>query len=228
MKFTGKFRGDVNRLDNSVIKTINILRKKKILKTFVDVKIKKNIPVFSGLGGGTSNSFYLLKHLYKKKLDIKTIIKFEKEIGTDFRLFLNNQSYQKNLKKIHAFKQKFQFYFTLVFPNIRCSTKKIYSKVRKFNKVNHISYNRIKDKKIFIEYMKKEKNDLEHIVKKDHPVIKKVLHFLTNQEGCHYSRISGSGSICYGLFDKKKHAIKAYKKIKNKYPKYWSVITKTI
>ena len=30
--------------------------------------MKKNIPVFAGLGGGTGNSVFILKHLLKKKI----------------------------------------------------------------------------------------------------------------------------------------------------------------
>ena len=52
------------------------------------ITIKKNIPVFSGLGGGTSNAIYILKYFIKKKLNDKLLKIIEKKIGTDSRLFI--------------------------------------------------------------------------------------------------------------------------------------------
>ena len=43
--FKGKFRGKINLNKNSVIDTLKILRKIKILKNFYKITVKKNIPV---------------------------------------------------------------------------------------------------------------------------------------------------------------------------------------
>ena len=40
----------------------------KLIKDNYKVIIKKNIPVFSGLGGGTSNAYSILNILKKKKI----------------------------------------------------------------------------------------------------------------------------------------------------------------
>ena len=40
--------------------------------------------------------------------------------------------------------------------------------------------------------------------------------------------MSGSGSVCYGLFNSEIDAKKAFNKIKAKYPKFWFSIAKTI
>ncbi len=67
VKFKGKFANNINKSKNSVLKTLSLLRKKKIITTHYSVLINKNIPVFSGLGGGTSNAFTLAKYFLKKK-----------------------------------------------------------------------------------------------------------------------------------------------------------------
>ncbi len=41
------------------------------------------------------------------------------------------------------------------------------------------------------------------------------------KKGVTFSRISGSGSVCYGLFKSEKNAKKALNKLKIKYPKFW-------
>ena len=40
--------------------------------------------------------------------------------------------------------------------------------------------------------------------------------------------MSGSGSVCYGLFNNERTAKKALNKIKTKYPKFWFSIAKTV
>ena len=58
--------------------------------------------------------------------------------------------------------------------------------------------------------------------------IKKIILFLEKQEGCYLSRMTGSGSACYGLFKTKKTAKVIQKKIKKMFPKYWTAISRTI
>ena len=74
---------------------------------------------------------------------------FGKKIGSDFRLIFLNQGFVKNLKTIKTNKKNFKFYFLLVFPNIKCSTKNVYSKVNIFSKKINISPKKLTLKKIF-------------------------------------------------------------------------------
>ena len=73
-----------------------------------------------------------------------------------------------------------------------------------------------------------QKNELQSIVEKKHPIVKKLLIDISMKKGCYFSRMSGSGSVCYGLFSKENNAKKALNKIKTKYPKFWFSIAKTV
>ena len=88
------------------------------------------------------------------------------------------------------------------------------------------SYNKKNEK--FIEFLKNEKNDLEKTVIKIYPKIKELIDFIKSQKGCHFSRITGSGSACIGIFSNSNRAINAQKLVKLKYPKYWCVVSKSI
>ena len=66
INFVGKFKKEVNKKDNTVIKTLDFLRKKNLIKNYYKITITKNIPVYSGLGGGTGNAFFIIKKLIKK------------------------------------------------------------------------------------------------------------------------------------------------------------------
>ena len=136
IKFYGKFCNKVNKI-NTITKSLYILRKRGFIdKNFkYDIKIKKQIPVFSGLGGGSSNAAYLIKNLVeKKKLTEKNKSFFSKYIGSDLKLFFySNQIFQKKLYKITNLKSKIKLYFILVYPFLKCSTKEIYSNIRNLN-----------------------------------------------------------------------------------------------
>ena len=113
--FEGEFKKKISSKKNTIVDTLQILRKLGILKYFYKIIVKKNIPVFAGLGGGTSNSAFLVKHFVKNKINEKLINIFEKKIGSDFRLFLNNCSFQKKLGKVLKTKNNFSSYILIVF-----------------------------------------------------------------------------------------------------------------
>ena len=64
-----------------------------------------------------------------------------------------------------------------------------------------------------------KKNELQIIVEKKYPIVKTLLSDISVEKGCHFSRMSGSGSVCYGLFDseamQKKHFINSSPSILN-------------
>ena len=79
-----------------------------------------------------------------------------------------------------------------------------------------------------MKYLSRSRNDLQFVVEKKHPFLKKLLLDIKNEKGCHFSRMTGSGSVCYGLFEDKSDAKKALNKLKIKYPKFWFSLAKTV
>ena len=59
-------------------------------------------------------------------------------------------------------------------------------------------------------------------------MIKKLLIAIRNEQGCCFSRMTGSGSVCYGLFKDQITAKKALNKLKIKFPKFWISFAKTV
>ena len=228
VKFTGKFSRNINKKNNSISKVLNILRHKKLISNYYSVEIKKKIPVFAGLGGGSSNAAFLTQHLLRKKYD-KAILKIlEQKVGSDFRLFFHKQGFLKDLRTIKDLNKKNLLYFLLVFPNIKCSTRYIYSKVRKYSKKLDYDSKKINTRSKFIKLLNNYDNDLQSIVEKRYLVIKKIINEIKQKKGCYFSRMTGSGSVCYGVFLNKKTAKAALKRIKQKFPNYWSTFAKTI
>ena len=76
--------------------------------------------------------------------------------------------------------------------------------------------------------LQNERNDLENTVIKFYPKIRKIISLMENQEGCYFSRITGSGSACIGIFSNIEAAIYTKKKMRLNFPNYWCTISKTI
>jgi 4-diphosphocytidyl-2-C-methyl-D-erythritol kinase len=226
--FKGLFAKHVKRLDNSIVGVLNLLRKLKLISSYYSVNINKNIPVFGGLGGGASNAAFVLKFLLKKKISKKVFNKIEKLVGTDLRLFFHKQGFLENLKTIRVFKKTQKLVFLLSKPNIKCLTSEIYSKVKKYSKKKKFSFNKINTKKKFINHIQINENELQSIVEKKHPIIKKLLTDISLEKDCLLGRMSGSGAVCYGLFHNERTAKKALNKLRKRYPKFWFSIAKTV
>ncbi|MFL2889845.1 MAG: 4-(cytidine 5'-diphospho)-2-C-methyl-D-erythritol kinase [Pelagibacteraceae bacterium] len=228
--FKGNHKKFISKLQNSVIKTMKILRIKKIIdkNIFYKIIINKKIPVFGGLGGGTSNSAFIVKYFQTKKISNSVIKNFEKEVGTDFRLFFYKQSFQKKLGIIDEYEKKYKLHIIIIYPNFKCSTKNIYSKVKSYSHVSKIDFSRRRNLIKYIELLKKEKNDLQKIVVSKFNKIKKIIDFISAQKGCSFSRITGSGSVCFGIFKSESSAKMGLKIIKKKFPNYWCAYTYTI
>ena len=234
INFSGQFKTGINKKLNTVTKVLNLLRKKKILnnQTF-KINIKKNIPHGSGLGGGSSNAADLLNYLNLKmrlRLNKEKLKQLGSHIGFDVPINLErkNTFLTGKSNEMLRFNKKFRLNILIVFPNFICSTKKIYGKNRKLSSRIPASTFFVGNKRKLINFLKNEGNDLEKTTIQIYPKIKKIIDEIKSKKGCYFSRITGSGSACIGIFSNMKNAINAQKLIKLKYQRYWCVVAKTI
>ena len=234
ISFSGNFKSRINKKSNTITKVLYLLREKKFFKKQAfKINIQKNIPHGSGLGGGSSNAANLLNFFNSKmrlKLNKNEIIKMAERIGFDVPINLEKKNTLLTGKKskILRLNQKFRLNILIVYPNIICSTKRVYEKNNTFSSLSSQSNFYITNKKKLINYIKNENNDLEKVVIKFYPKIRKITDFIKDQNGCCFSRITGSGSACIGIFSNMKSAVFAQKMTKLKFPNYWCVVSKTI
>ena len=171
--FNGKFSKNIKK-NNTVNKLFEILEKKKILnnKKF-QVRIKKNIPQEAGLGGGSMNAATILNFLIKKnfiKINQKKVLQITKFVGSDVILGINPKSaILSSNGKIKKFLKTSNFNILLVSPNFGCSTKKIYSEVKRFSKPQ---FNSPKKNMMNLKSLLKYENDLEKVAFSKYPKLR--------------------------------------------------------
>ena len=132
------------------------------------------------------------------------------------------------MRSVIKLNKKHNFHFLLIFPKIKSSTKSVYAKVKNYSKLKKPFNKGFALRKNFIELLINSKNDLQSIVEKKHKILGKILQNINEFKGCYFSRMTGSGSTCYGLFVNKNSSLVALKKLRKKYPKFWFSIAKTI
>jgi len=234
INFHGKFKAGIAKRNNTIIKTLKYLRSKGFLKDkYFKINVFKFIPHGSGLGGGSANAASLINFFSNKfKFNFKKneIHEISKKIGSDvpIALQLKNSLLDEKNGKIIRLNKKFNLNILIIFPNLISSTKKIFSMQKKFSKITKSKILKIKTKKNLIKFLKTEKNDLQETVFKNYPKTQILCKLTSLQNGCHFSRITGSGSACIGVFASMNNAIKAKKNIHKLYPKYWYALSKTI
>jgi len=234
ISFSGKFGKGIDIKSNTITKTLYYLRKQGFLKNHkFKINIQKNIPQGSGLGGGSSNAASLLNFLNNKmnlRLNKKKLLKIASMIGHDVPIILEKRNTIITGKKNNILKmrEKFNLNILIVYPNIICSTKKIYKNNKKFNySKNNLSIYK-KNKMKFIDSLKRTENDLQETVTRLYPEVGEIINFIEDQKGCYFSRITGSGSACIGIFSNMKAAIFSQNLVKLYFPKYWSLVSKSI
>ncbi|WP_023648002.1 4-diphosphocytidyl-2C-methyl-D-erythritol kinase [Candidatus Pelagibacter ubique] len=229
VSFNGNFSKNIKK-DNTVNKLFKILEKNKILNNQkFQVKIKKNIPQEAGLGGGSMNAATILNYLIKKnfiKIAQKKILQITNLIGSDVILGINpTTTILSSNGAVKRFLKTSSFYTLLVRPNFGCSTKEIYSRVKK---ITNSKFNNPKKLMFNAEYLSRQENALEGAAFFRYPKLKKIKSFLENLKNPLFVRMTGSGSVIIAYYQSKKDSEMAKVQFKRKYKNYWCNTSKTI
>ena len=230
ISFRGKFSKNITKI-NTVSRLLEVLEKKKFLKDRkFKIIIDKRIPNRSGLGGGSMNAANILNYLKKKKfikINKKKLIEVSNLIGSDVILGLNpTYSVLSPKNKLSYFYGCKSIYTLVIKPNFGCSSKEIYSKVKKFDRQKFKRPN----KQLFnLENLKKMSNSLEPLVFLKYPILKAVKSFLVeNFPKMVFARMTGSGSAIVAYFRSKNNCENAKKNFRKKYRNFWCISSKTI
>ena len=171
----------------------------------VKITIKKNIPIGSGLGGGSANAASVLKgicKLFNLRLSNDDLESIAVKIGADVPFFIKGGTQLGNGRGdiLTPMNKMFNGFYLLVIPNISISTKWAYSQIK--NKLNSektlINFAHfLGEKNISPELFE---NDFEDVVIPAYPEIGLIKNKLI-ELGAKFASLSGSGSTVYGIFN---------------------------
>ena len=183
------------------------------------IKIKKNIPIGSGLGGGSSNAATTLKalnELWDLNFSNKKLEKLGLSLGADVPFFIKGgfQLAEGLGEKLSPQKIDLllDLYMLLIISPIHISTATAYAKLNKSLHTNH-DHSKFPPVSKPVNWQLFE-NDFENMNGKTYPEIRKLKKVLYDS-GAIYSGLSGSGSAMFGVFNNLNCAKKAQKEFSN-------------
>lgn len=222
----GPFAKDLAHLEQNSM----IIAAQKAAKLFqkelnVEITLTKNLPISSGIGGGTSDAATLLKML----LDfwqIKTLpenwTQFLLSLGADMPVcFFQKPCLMSGIGEyIDPFDVPFDIPILLINPLKSISTIEAF-KIRKGIFSAHCLLPQINNAISFVVSLKPMHNDLTHSAEIMCKEVQTILEALQSDAECDLARMSGSGATCFGLYRNEGFVKKAAEKFKLIFPNFW-------
>ena len=216
--YTGNFAPKNNLFEDCIIdKLFTYINEDKPKLLFT---ISKNFPYEAGLGSASSNVASVIKILENLELIKKKNIFDYVDLGSDIPSFLNQKDALVRGKGDLIANVHFpKYYFLLIRPSFKCSTKKMYDSFQP----SDFDYNAEFD----LEEINDQDsgNDFEKILKKIKPEFETIYYYLENLEGVIFTRLTGSGSCIFSVFEKKEDAENAKINFSNDFPALWNITT---
>lgn len=201
------------------------------------VFLKKNIPLGSGLGGGSSNAaFFLLgvNHLFNLRITQKELMKMGSKLGADVPFFILNETTAAGFSKgdkLSRISLKKKLWFVLLLSSNPLSTQVVYQNLPE--KLPAVSFQKEKANiKKLVQSLNKHKsntigkflkNDLQAPAFKLRNDIEKVIR-ICEKVGAEHIQMSGSGPTIFALFETKKQAEQFLKKKKFLLRRGWKAL----
>ncbi len=214
--YSGKFSPKNNEFYDCIITRLFTFLKIKPPKVLIS--IKKNFPYQGGLGSASSNVATVIKILENLEIIERKNIFDYVNLGSDIPLFLNQKDCFVRGKGDLISNISFpKYYFLLIKPNYACSTKKMYKSLIS----SDFDYNIEQDLEDIND--QDNGNDFEKIIKKTEPEFINITNFLENLKGVIFTRLTGSGSCLFSVFETKEDAHKAKINFSKKFPSLWNI-----
>jgi 4-diphosphocytidyl-2-C-methyl-D-erythritol kinase len=190
------------------------------------LKLEKNLPVASGIGGGSADAaaaIKLLARLWGANPGQHDLSGMALELGADVPVCLYGQpAIMSGIgERIEAAEGVPDFPAVLVNPGVHVSTPAVFkARTGEFSKPAPI-IERLAGRDGWIAALAARGNDLEAPAKALAPAIADVLAALSKTAGCRLARMSGSGATCFGLYDDLAAAAAAAENIRGQQPGWW-------
>jgi 4-diphosphocytidyl-2-C-methyl-D-erythritol kinase len=195
---------------NLIYKAIQAFHKIHAIQAKIEVRVQKNIPVGSGLGGGSSNAaatLIALSRYFNWPFARQELVEIAQRLGTDVAFFLYGGTARGIGRgdEITPLQDATRHHVLIVDPGFTCSTAEIY---RKFDQaglltenVNFIKILNDPGPESYRAIVSQIGNDLEKVVFAMYPELDSNKKRLL-ETGAVAAALTGSGSTVYGLFVK--------------------------
>ncbi len=239
LEISGEFANLVNIKHNLFITVLNYFQQHFAVSNNLRIKLIKNIPVGAGLGGGSSNAcqfIIIVNEIFNLNLSKVQLQKISFNFGCDIAFFFENspQIISGKGDEIIEYPQKIsKFFGIIIYPQINLSTQEVFNKFDHDKKINNrnsnysifsnnsaIDFSIDQISNFSIDKILELPNDLENTAFIIAPIISEIKNNLY-LNGAKISKMSGSGSSVFAIFDDQKSLQIALTNLLKIYPNFF-------
>ncbi|RWN58329.1 MAG: 4-(cytidine 5'-diphospho)-2-C-methyl-D-erythritol kinase [Mesorhizobium sp.] len=219
---------------NLVVKARDALRKQAGARYTppVAIRLEKNLPVASGVGGGSSDAGTALRGLveiWRLDLDDADLARVGLSLGADVPMCLMAKpliarGVGDELSAVPGFPA---LGLVLVNPGTTIATAEVFNALSDRDNEGLPPLPRSLDFHSIRNWLEITRNDLEPAARAIQPAIGKALSVL-NKAGAGFARMSGSGATCFGLFETGNVAKRAAVEIRSRHPDWFVAATRSM
>jgi 4-diphosphocytidyl-2-C-methyl-D-erythritol kinase len=192
--------------DNLVLKAARALAAHAGIHKGARITLTKNLPVASGIGGGSADAAATLRglaRLWDLNVTPEQLRKIGEALGSDVPVCIGCAPawMEGRGETVTELSGVPEVPMVLVNPGVAVPTGKVFAALKERRGVGLPLPQAMKSASELVAYLKTTANDLEAPAGKIAPVIGEVLDALAAQPGVQLARMSGSGATCFALFN---------------------------
>jgi 4-diphosphocytidyl-2-C-methyl-D-erythritol kinase len=226
LAITGPFAGGLEgEGDNLIQRAARAFASVTGLSTNAAVTLEKNLPVASGIGGGSADAAAALRGLARlHDAERGPLLAIAATLGSDIPACVLSQPLMMRGRgeQLELLKRFPKLHAVLVNPGVAVPTAKVFGALRDRGGPGNAPMDfDLSNAGALIAYLKTTRNDLEAPAESIAPVIREVLGELGRMPGIGFVRMSGSGATCFGLFSDQSTAEMAAIALAHSHPDWW-------
>ncbi len=203
-----------------------ILKAARLVERTADIVLTKNLPVASGMGGGSADAAAALRglrELWKTNDSDARLCEIAEVIGSDVPVCIESKpAWMEGRGEVLAPMASLPaMAMLLVNPGVTVSTADVFRGLKTRTGTGMTRPDGFRDAADLLQFLRATTNDLEAPARTLEPKIADVLEKISARHGVRVARMSGSGATCFGLFESDDGAQSAAQAISAAHPSWW-------
>ena len=212
--------------DNLVLKAARALANAKGVREGAAITLTKNLPVASGIGGGSADAAACLRGLCKVwgiAVSQEELCAIGLSIGADVPVCVGCAPcwMEGRGERVTPLTRFPEIAAVLVNPGAAVPTGPVFGALRSRRGTGGQKPEGFADFGALLSFLSGTCNDLETPARALAPAVGDVLDVLSRADGVRLARMSGSGATCFALFDEEGTAARAAVALKAAHPAWW-------
>jgi len=225
LSISGPFANGLDSNDNLVIKAAQLLQSQQRVKSGAKLHLQKNLPIASGIGGGSADAaatMRLLNRFWETNLTEKQLAEIARPLGADVPACIYSKTCEgtgtgQEIELISSTDLDGKAVL-LANPLVELSTAAVFKHWDGKDKGGLNMPN-------LVDVLKHGRNDLEFSAVSQEPKVAAILKLLLNTNPI-ASKMSGSGATCFGVYENTEMAEIASKEIQILVSPVWTMVGK--